>query len=482
MCSTLHMASLVHFFRASKHFLSWLHPGSIHRSIHEQHSESSCMCQWHCCCVKLHHVAQFPISMTNDCTTDPTHILCKYDAVAVILGCSDCRCPHVYRSPHAYSIALSAARHDSPRLFLDSLGVDTRSEASRSTPWPAMPPAAASTPPPPPPTLSRAVPANTAADDDDEQSTIVRSITGIVVMLAAAGLLLQLLWTGAPLPADPAGAPPPPTAAPVDDAAGAAEGGSVGATRSLQSMQRSALRMSRRTLSWIQTVSFGSTHAAGSGHSSSSERTRATSIRSELTGSAYEDVVPGVDACGVDASGSMHALSAQDIITVGGHVTTCVSANRASPGWGSSAVRSRHAGRVTAEGGAGPQLSPELSSPGSGHGRGAEGAAGSRHRVGTVSPQPSQRVQPLQRPRSYDDLPRGSGGGGPRLVRRTHKALEKCNIQGCPYRPRSVVAALLRPTAEFHYCYRCDLPLIDTLNGSAVWRCMRSCANTLVCA
>lgn len=374
------------------------------------------------------------------------------------------------RSPHSYSVPVSTAHHETPQLFLDSVGVKTPAAASRSTPWTAAPVPLAVGPPPPPPPLSRALPPDDK--DDDDQPTIVRVITGIVVMFAAAGLLLQLLWTAAPLPADPSAVrellqqTSAVSRGGADEDTAAEQGAPAADKRSLQSISQSALRLSRRTLSWLQTVSVGSQGvssqgASGSGHSSSSDRTRAASGRSELAGSLPESVYEDVLAPGFDASGSMHALSAQDFAAVGGLVATPVPVNWGSPGLSNSGVRSRHMARSTAADVVeGPRLLLEAShrTPTGGLSGRAVEARGSRHPIGTASPQPSQRTPNLHRPRSYEGLPSGEAamrrGGAPRLVRRTQKVLDKCNIQGCPYRPRSVVAALLHPTAEFHYCYR----------------------------
>eukprot|EP00892_Ulva_mutabilis_P009229 jgi/Ulvmu1/6679/UM030_0010.1 len=362
----------------------------------------------------------------------------------------------VGRSPHAYSVAVSDTHQNPQRALLDSVGVEAA--ARSSTPWTAAP--AMNMAPPPP--VSRAV---TNGAPDDEQSTFVRSITGVVVMLAAAGLLLQLLWTGAPLPADPAG----PDALTRDYGSGestaAPQDAAIPEARSMRSVSHSALKLSRRTLSWIHTISLGdSSHTAGSGHSTSSgeRQQRAPSGRSDLLGSTPEEVPddlrPPQGPPGIDAAGSMHALSAQDLAAVGCTLSTPVGGiSRGASGIGSTGARSRRATTPAAgfdsPGSEGLRTSP-AAAVASALG-GAEGLSGrgSRHRSGTASPQP--RTQALHRPQSYESLPPG-GGGGPRPVRRSRKVLEKCNIKDCPYRPRSMVSALLHPTAEFHYCYRCQ--------------------------
>lgn len=296
----------------------------------------------------------------------------------------------------------------------------------------------------------------------------MRWITGVVVTLAAAAILLQLFWTGAPLPADPSGAPAFTHQASIvsrggtsDDAVAASDDAGdapAGARPTLQSMSSNALRLSRRTLSWIQSVSLGgpapTAGGGGSNHSASSDHTRATSGHSSQPDAAgFEDPLPTLR----DASGSMHALSAQDISAVGAPV-----GSGRSPGWSNSGMRGRHVpGRGLGAGEGTPEAlrpSPEMTrqSPGSGHGvgglRGREGGAGSRHRAGSAAS--PQRPPTLRRPVSHEGLANGAAGGAALPVRRAQKVLDKCNIQGCPYRPRSVVTALLRPTAEFHYCYR----------------------------
>lgn len=284
---------------------------------------------------------------------------------------------------------------------------------------------------PPPPPLSRALPPD---KDDNGQSTFVRLVTGIIVTFAAAGLLLQLPWMGPPLPTDPAGMRETQRQASTvsrggtNEATADEQGAPAAGVRSLRSMSQSALRLSRRTLSWLQTVSVGSQGvgsqgATGSSHSSSSDRTRATTGWSEPAGSQPESILEDVLEPGIDASGSMHALSPQDFAAVG--------------------VRSRHAARSPEA----PQRTPPNAAPG----RGVD-ERGSRHRTGTTAAHPPQRLPNLPRPRSCEVLP--SRAAGPQLARRKDRVLGRCNMQGCPYRPRSLLAAVLHPTAEFHYCYR----------------------------
>ena len=47
--------------------------------------------------------------------------------------------------------------------------------------------------------------------------------------------------------------------------------------------------------------------------------------------------------------------------------------------------------------------------------------------------------------------------GGLQLVRRSVKRRGQCNIEGCLYRPRTMLsAAMFNSTAEFHHCSRCQ--------------------------
>lgn len=338
-------------------------------------------------------------------------------------------------------------------------------------------------------------------EEDKPLASLVRFLTGIVVTGAAGVLLLQLLpaFAAPPLMADEQ----KPEKAPSSD----------NEFHDALNQPNIASSTFQRTVSWLRTVSFGTSarydhiqqEDAAIGCSSASQGSGRSS------GNSFPDIAPAVGGlrghhCTTDPGshshpqlhrraatssrdslppcspspgsprGVRHAVSAHDLAQIGAPVGGY--SNITAPGkprigahlkgsWerhhdvqrSMSPLHSRGV-RVTAPdvvAGDPPKNGHAAKALGSGLGPSAssedmkQSAAAAASAVAaddSASPAPGRRRK----------VPRiGSESLGFHLVRSKRKRHDRCNIEGCMYRPWTILsAAMLHPIAEFHHCSRCQ--------------------------